>query len=56
MKSKEIKFSIIYCCLVYTLSTSASAQQTNAFSAPQAVEYALKNSAQVKNSHLDTEI
>ncbi|HUS00811.1 MAG TPA: TolC family protein [Chitinophagaceae bacterium] len=36
--------------------TQSMAQQTNAFSAKQAVDYAIKNSAQVKNALLDIEI
>src|SRR5688572_25650480 len=56
MKTKRITFSIIYCCLVLMTTTAARGQQTNSFSARQAVEYALKNSAQVKNALLDIEI
>jgi outer membrane protein TolC len=37
-------------------SLKSLGQQTNAFSAKQAVDYALKNSAQVKNALLDIEI
>ncbi len=36
--------------------TQSFAQQTNSFSATQAVDYALKNSAQVKNALIDIEI
>ena len=36
--------------------TQTTAQQTNALSAKQAVDYAIKNSAQVKNALLDIEI
>ncbi len=56
MKTKGIIFSAIYFCLIFLIATSASSQQTNSFGVQQAVEYALKNSAQVKNALLDIEI
>lgn len=56
MKTKGIIFSAIYCCLFFIMATSASGQQTDSFSVQQAVEYALKNSAQVKNELLDIQI
>jgi outer membrane protein TolC len=56
MKTKGSIFSAIYFCLIFLIATSASSQQTNSFGAQQAVEYALKNSAQVKNALLDIEI
>src|SRR5687767_6829401 len=56
MKTRGIIFSAIYCCLAFMITTSARGQQINSFSAEQAVEYALKNSAQVKNALLDIEI
>jgi outer membrane protein TolC len=55
MKTKGI-FLIIYCCLNFLKATSVSGQQSNGFTAQQAVEYALKNSAQVKNALLDIDI
>ena len=48
-----IKFLLFILSFAYTKSF---AQQTNAFTAKQAVEYALKNSAQVKNALLDIQI
>src|SRR5687767_7697902 len=56
MKTKGIIFSTIYCCLFFIMATSANAQQIDSFSVQQAVEYALKNSAQVKNALLDIQI
>ncbi len=56
MKTKGIIFSAIYFCLIFLIAASASGQQTYSFGAQQAVEYALKNSAQVKNALLDIDI
>ena len=46
----KILFLLLFAC------SQGSAQQTNAFTAKQAVDYALKNSAQVKNALLDIQI
>ena len=53
MNSKPAIRLLLLLLLTYTQSM---AQQTNAFSAKQAVDYAIKNSAQVKNALLDIEI
>lgn len=52
---KHLRSVIIGCLLIFTRSGSVWAQQINALSVRQAVEYALKNSAQVKNALLDIE-
>ncbi|HEY8690620.1 MAG TPA: TolC family protein [Chitinophagaceae bacterium] len=52
-KNTAIKFLLFLFLFGYTKSF---AQQTNAFTAQQAVDYALKNSAQVKNALVDIEI
>jgi outer membrane protein TolC len=49
-----IKFSLTL--LVFFACSQNFAQQTNAFTAKQAVDYALKNSPQVKNALLDIQI
>ncbi len=51
--NRAIKFLLFILSFAYTKSF---AQQTNAFTAKQAVEYALKNSVQVKNALLDIQI
>jgi outer membrane protein len=60
MKTKrivEIIFSFWLCCICYiTNAQKTNAPQTNAFSARQAVDYALQNATQVKNALLDIEI
>jgi outer membrane protein len=53
MKPKPAIRLLLLLLLTYTQSM---AQQTNAFSAKQAVDYAIKNSVQVKNALLDIEI
>jgi len=60
MKTKRI-FGIIISFLLCGFSFTLNAQQTNApainaFSAKQAVDYALKNAVQVKNALLDIEL
>jgi outer membrane protein len=54
MENKSVRY-IIGSCLITIAMGNARAQQTNAFSVKQAVDYALKNSAQVKNALLDIE-
>jgi outer membrane protein len=54
MENKSVR-NIIVSCLIMIATANAKAQQTNAFSVKQAVDYALKNSAQVKNALLDIE-
>jgi outer membrane protein len=56
MENKTVRNIIASCFLIIILTATATAQQTNAFSVKQAVEYALKNSAQVKNALLDIKI
>ena len=53
MMSKHTIKLLLVLSLAYTQTT---AQQTNTFSVKEAVDYALKNSAQVKNALLDIEI
>ena len=60
MKTKRI-FEIIFSFLLCSAGFTANAQQNNtpainAFSAKQAVDYALKNAVQVKNALLDIEM
>jgi outer membrane protein TolC len=55
MKIKN-SLRIITGVLFLIFTTSAEAQQVNAFSVKQAVDYALKNSAQVKNALLDIQL
>jgi len=60
MKTKRI-FEIIFTFLLCSNGFTVNAQQTtapavNAFSARQAVDYALKNAVQVKNALLDIEL
>jgi outer membrane protein len=53
----EIIFSFWLCGICFiTHAQKSNAPQTNAFSAKQAVDYALQNAAQVKNALLDIEI
>ena len=52
MKTKPVTFLLLL-SFVYSQNF---AQQTNVFTAKQAVDYALKNSAQVKNALLDIQI
>ena len=56
MKQTILKHIIVSCSFIFMMIGSAGAQQTNAFSVKQAVDYALKNSVQVKNALLDIEI
>lgn len=53
MKTKP---AIKFLFLLSLVTSQSFAQQTNAFTAKQAVEYALKNSAQVKNALIDIQI
>ena len=53
MKTKQATFLLLILSFAYSQSF---AQQTNAFTAKQAVDYALKNSAQVKNALLDIQV
>lgn len=53
---KALKYIIVNCTFILMLIGSLKAQQTHEFTAGQAVDYALKNSAQVKNALLDIEI
>lgn len=53
MTHKFIRGIIIGCVYFFIVAGSVNAQQTNAFSVKQAVDYAIKNSAQVKNAWLD---
>jgi outer membrane protein TolC len=55
MENKRVQKAIISGLLIIATG-SAKAQQVNAFSVQQAVDYALKNSAQVKNALLDIQI
>ncbi len=55
--TKQILTNISISCLIFLLTIgSVAAQQVNSFSVRQAVDYALKNSAQVKNALLDIQI
>src|SRR5215211_233192 len=55
MENKSVR-NIIVSCLFIIVTGSVKAQQVSAFSVKQAVDYALKNSAQVKNALLDIQI
>ncbi len=55
MKNRMNKILLMIAVVTVT-SLSASAQNINAFTARQAVDYALKNSEQVKNALIDIEI
>ncbi|MEO6329651.1 MAG: TolC family protein [Ginsengibacter sp.] len=56
MKNEILKYIIVGCTIIFVTAGSVNAQQTNAFSVQQAVDYALKNSPQVKNALLDIQI
>src|SRR5687768_3162326 len=56
MENKGVRNIMVSCLLVMIATMSAKAQRVNAFSVQQAVDYALKNSAQVKNALLDIQI
>jgi len=51
----EIIFSFCVCGAGFTVNAQKNTPVTNAFSAKQAVDYALKNAVQVKNALLDVE-
>ncbi|MEO6455189.1 MAG: TolC family protein [Ginsengibacter sp.] len=53
---QTLKHTIVISLFIFIMTGSVRAQQNNAFSVKQAVEYALKNSAQVKNALLDIQI
>src|SRR5450432_1827660 len=55
MKTNILKHSIVSCLFILITTGAVHAQQINALSVRQAVDYALKNSAQVKNALLDIE-
>ena len=53
----EIIFSFWLCSICFTANAQkTNAPQINAFSAKQAVEYAMQNAMQVKNALLDIEM
>lgn len=56
MESNSIRNILASCLLALVTTLSAQAQQVNSFSVKQAVDYALKNSVQVKNALLDIQI
>lgn len=55
MKTKAA-IKILLTAVIYFSYTTSSAQQLNAFTAKQAADYAIKNSAQVKNALLDIQV
>src|SRR5258708_6251228 len=56
MENKSVRNIVVSCLLIIISTAQATAQQLNAFSVKQALDYALKNSAQVKNALLDIKI
>ena len=56
MKYKIVRRIIVTCSVIFMISNTVNAQQLNSFSVKQSVEYALKNSIQVKNALLDIQI
>src|SRR4029078_862241 len=56
MENKSVRNILASCLIIIITIEPARAQQMNAFSVKQAVDYALKNSAQVKNALLDIQI
>src|SRR4051812_22059859 len=56
MENKNVRKIIVSCLLIMITTVSTRAQQVNAFSVKQAVDYALKNSVQVRNALLDIQI
>src|SRR5829696_8161443 len=56
MQNESLRNIIAICLLIVTTTVSAHAQQVNALSVKQAVDYALKNSVQVRNALLDIQI
>ena len=55
MKTNQATKFLLFLLSLFTY-TQSFAQQTNAFTAKQAVDYALQNSAQVKNALIDIDI
>lgn len=53
---KSLKYIATGCAFILLLGNTVNAQKVNALTVQQAVDYALKNSAQVKNALLDIEI
>jgi outer membrane protein TolC len=56
MENKSVRNILASCLIIIITTEPARAQQMNAFSVKQAVDYALKNSVQVKNALLDVQI
>ncbi len=56
MFQQKLTVAIVSLSLLWLFPSKAHAQQRNAFTAKQAVDYAMKNSIQVKNALLDIQI